>query len=120
MPAPRITTELPAPLFAGQSPGRGDAVLGGGGAGGSGATGAADDDPHDETDVVMPIADIARSIAELPTVRPMAVKKSRRANFGSFSANFPPLKVFDRSRVTKFRAQAWSVSRCRLSDCSTG
>lgn len=41
--------------------------------------GAADDEPQAVSDVPMPIAAIVRSIAELPTARPIDVRKSRLA-----------------------------------------
>jgi hypothetical protein len=80
MPAPRIATVFPTPTFGVQSPGRGDAGRPGGGAGGLvGAPAAADDDPQAPSVVPMPMAAIVRSTAELPTARPMEVRKSRRA-----------------------------------------
>lgn len=91
IPPPRITTDLPTPTFAGQSPGRGDTIrpCGGGGAGGFvGAPGAADEDPQALSDVPMPIAIIVRSIAELPTARPIEVRKSRLAMLVFFEVIF--------------------------------
>lgn len=78
MPAPSTTTDLPLPTLAGQSPGRGDTNLPGGG-GGSGRAGAADEEPQAFKAVPMPIAAIVRSIAEPPTALPMEVRKSRLA-----------------------------------------
>lgn len=83
MPPPRITTDLPAPTLPGQSPGRGDCIPGGGGGGGGAggfgaAAGAAEDDPQAASEVPIPIAAIVRSIAELPTALPIAVRNSRR------------------------------------------
>ena len=79
MPAPSTTTDLPLPTLAGQSPGRGDINLPGGGGGGSGRAGAADEEPQAFKVVAMPIAVIVRSIAEPPTARPMETRKSRLA-----------------------------------------
>lgn len=87
IPPPRITTDLPAPTLGGQSPGRGDIILGGGGgfgAGGLGA-GAAEEEPQAATVDAIPIAAIARNIADPPTALPMAVRNSRRAMRGSVS-----------------------------------
>ena len=82
MPAPRITTDLPLPTLAGQSSGRGE--LGRGGGGGEGAGGwvgfdAADDEPQAATEVLIPRASIARSIAEPPAALPIEVRNSLRA-----------------------------------------
>ena len=77
MPAPRMTTDFQAPMSCGQSPGRGDADRGTGGDGVPGAE-AADEEPQAEIDVPMPIAAIARNIAEPPTALPMAARNSRR------------------------------------------
>ena len=77
-----MATDLPAPTFASQSPGLGEITCpgGGGGAGGLiGAPGAAEEDPQAFRVVPMPIATIVRSIAELPTARPIEVRKSRLA-----------------------------------------
>jgi hypothetical protein len=41
--------------------------------------GAADEEPQADNDVPMPIAAIVRNMAELPTARPIEVRKSRRA-----------------------------------------
>ncbi len=84
MPPPRITTEVPAPTLAGQSPGRGDGMPpagGGEGAGGGagGAPGDADDDPQAVSVVPMPMAAMVFSMAEPPTARPTAARKSRLA-----------------------------------------
>ena len=81
-----MTTFLPAPTLAGQSPGRGDTGRPAGGGGGSGAGGGADwadDEPHADNEVLMPMAAIVRSIAELPTALPIDVRNSRRAIFDS-------------------------------------
>jgi hypothetical protein len=82
MPPPRIATVLPTPTFGGQSPGRGDKGLPGGG-GGAGGTGgdelAADDEPQADSVLVMPIAAIALSIAEPPTARPIDSRNCRLA-----------------------------------------
>jgi hypothetical protein len=76
MPAPRISTDFPAPAFAGQSPGRGDGTAGGG-------AGAAPEDaleePQPAATVPSPIAAIVLSIAAPPAARPMPARKSRRA-----------------------------------------
>ena len=56
--------------------------MGGGGEGAGGllaAPGAADDDPQALSVVPMPIASIVRNIAELPTARPIDVRKARLA-----------------------------------------
>ncbi len=81
MPPPRITTEVPAPTLAGQSPGRGDAMPpgGGGGGGGGGTPGEAEDEPQAVRVEPMPMAAIVFSIAEPPTARPMDARKSRLA-----------------------------------------
>lgn len=82
IPPPSMTTVLPTPTLAGQSPGRGDFVPGGGGGAGGGGLGeepgAAEDEPQAESVVPIPIAAIVRSIAELPTALPTAVRNSRR------------------------------------------
>jgi len=73
MPPPRMTTDLPIPMLAGQSPGRGDRmrnIEGGGGGGLGAAPGAADDDPQLASEVPIPIAAIVLNIAELPTALP--------------------------------------------------
>lgn len=80
MPAPRITTDFPAPILGGQSPGRGDIEgCDGGGIVGRAGGDAADDEPHAETAVPIPIASIVRNMAEPPTALPTAVRNSRRA-----------------------------------------
>lgn len=76
-----MTTVLPAPIFAGQSPGRGDCNCGGGGGGGGGfgaEAGAADEEPQAESVVPIPIAAMVLSIAELPTALPTAARNWRR------------------------------------------
>ena len=81
-----MTTLVPAPMFGGQSPGRGEAGLGAGGGegGGTGAcAGSADDEPQPAAALAIPIAAIARNIAEPPTARPMDARNSRRAMRGS-------------------------------------
>lgn len=82
IPAPRITTEVPTPTFAGQSPGRGDSKPlpdgGGGVAGGDGASDA-EDEPQPAT-LPIPIAAMTRNIAEAPALRPIPDRKSRRLN----------------------------------------
>ena len=65
-------------MFAGQSPGRGDVNRGAGGDGAPGAD-AADEEPQAEIEVPIPIAAMARNIAEPPTALPMAARNSRRA-----------------------------------------
>jgi hypothetical protein len=70
------------PALAGQSPGRGDGMAAGGLGGGfglPGIAGAADEEPQLASDVPIPIAAIVFNMAELPTARPIDVKKSRRA-----------------------------------------
>jgi len=112
MPPPRITTVLPAPTFDGQSPGRGEAIRpgGGGGAGGFiGAPGAADDDPQALSDVPIPIAAIVRSIAELPTARPMEVRNSRLARLVFFVGMILSAALADSSRGVE--QQTCSVDR---------
>lgn len=84
IPPPRITTDVPAPTFAGQSPGRGDGNEpggggGAGGAGGAGAPGAADEEPQPARVEPIPMAAIVFSIAEPPTARPIDARKSRLA-----------------------------------------
>jgi hypothetical protein len=78
-----MTTVLPLPTLVNQSPGLGETIPtggGGDGAGGlTGAPGAAEDDPQAFKVVPIPIAIIVRSIAELPTARPIDVRKSRLA-----------------------------------------
>lgn len=78
MPAPRITTDFPTPIFGGQSAGRGESGRGAGGDGAAGAE-AADEEPQAEIEVPIPIAAIARNMAEPPTALPMAARNSRRA-----------------------------------------
>lgn len=101
MPPPRIVTVLPAPTLAGQSPGLGDMSLpgGGGGAGGAGGWAGpddAEDEPQAARDVVMPMAAIVRSTAEPPTVRPIAVRNSRRAmRTGLLVIGFLPRRHFE-------------------------
>jgi hypothetical protein len=51
----------------------------GGGFGLPGIPGAADEEPQLASDVPMPIAAIVFNMAELPTARPIDVRKSRRA-----------------------------------------
>lgn len=99
MPPPSITTDLPTPAFPGQSPGRGEGGLpggGGGGSGGGGEPGDADDEPQAASEVLIPIAAIVRSIAELPTAFPIAVRNSRRAIF-----SFSELTQFPRCGISR-------------------
>ena len=80
MPAPRITTDLPLPTFGGQSSGRGESGRGaGGGGGGDVEVDAADEEPQPAAVVLIPMASIARSMAELPTALPIAARNSRLA-----------------------------------------
>ena len=83
IPPPRMTTDLPLPTLGIQSPGRGETAPNGGGGDGAGGVGgvpgAAEDDPQAFNVVPIPIAIIVRSIAELPTARPIEVRKSRLA-----------------------------------------
>lgn len=77
-----MTTDVPLPTVAGQSPGRGDAKRPGGGAGAGGGSGredAADEEPQAFNVVPIPSAAIVRSIAEPPTARPTEARKSRLA-----------------------------------------
>jgi hypothetical protein len=77
-----MTTDVPAPTLAGQSPGLGDGMPpggGGGGGGGGGDPGAADDDPQPATLLPIPIANMVRSMTEPPTARPTDARKSRLA-----------------------------------------
>ena len=78
-----MTTDVPAPTLAGQSPGLGDGMPPGGGAGGGGGgggdPGAADDDPQPATVLPIPIANMVRNMAEPPTARPTDARKSRLA-----------------------------------------
>jgi hypothetical protein len=84
-----MTTDLPVPMLAAQSPGRAEVkpVGGGGGfgAGGGGfpSPGAAEEEPQAATPVLMPRAAIARSMADPPTALPSDVRNSRRAIFVS-------------------------------------
>ena len=71
-------------MFAGQSPGLGDVSLGAGGDGPSGAD-AADEEPQADMELAIPIAAIARNMAEPPTALPMAARNSRRAIPGCLS-----------------------------------
>jgi len=89
MPAPRITTDFPAPMLAGQSPGRGDVSRGAGGDAAPGAD-AADEEPQAEIEVPIPIAAMARNMAEPPTALPMAARNSRRAIPGCLSDTRSP------------------------------
>lgn len=73
-----MTTDLPAPAFAGQSPGRGDGGADRGG-GGDGAPEEALDEPHPGSVATRPIAAIVRSRAAPPATRPMPFRNSRRA-----------------------------------------
>ena len=82
MPAPRIATVFPLPIFGGQSSGRGDARLGAGGGGGGGGRAwfdAAEDEPQPAAVMPTPIAAIARNMAEPPTALPMPARNSRLA-----------------------------------------
>ena len=83
IPPPSIATDVPLPTLDNQSPGRGETIPSGGGGDGAGglagAPGAADDDPQAFNVVPIPIAAIVRNIAELPTARPIEVRKSRLA-----------------------------------------
>ena len=70
MPPPRMTTDFPLPAFGGQSPGLGEFGRGAGGCG-EVESDAADEEPQPATVVLIPIASIARSMAEPPTALPM-------------------------------------------------
>ena len=84
-----MTTFFPMPTFDGQSPGRGESGRPGGGGGGAGGNpGAAEEDPQALRVVPIPIAIIVRSIAELPTARPIEVRKSRLAMLVFFAVIF--------------------------------
>lgn len=78
-----MTTDLPIPTFAGQSPGRGEllvgAGLGGGGFGLPVVPPAAEEELQLASEVLMPMAAIILNIAELPAALPIDVRKSRRA-----------------------------------------
>jgi hypothetical protein len=77
MPAPRIATDFPTPTFGGQSSGRGDNMLDGGS--GCGARfDAAEDEPQPAIVAPIPIAAIARNMAEPPTALPIPARNSRR------------------------------------------
>jgi hypothetical protein len=81
-----MTTDFPAPAFAGQSPGRGDGA-GGRGGGGDGAPEEALDEPHPGATTARPIAAIVRSSAAPPATRPIPFRNSRRAILaGRFTA----------------------------------
>lgn len=103
-----MTTLLPAPTFGGQSPGRGDAGRGAGGGegGGTGVAGvAADEEPQPAAALAIPIAAMARNMAEPPTARPMEARNSRRAMRGSASDMLLlsyPLFFSDRAQPLKF------------------
>ncbi|MED5460981.1 MAG: hypothetical protein VYC03_00080, partial [Pseudomonadota bacterium] len=84
IPPPRITTDVPAPTFAGQSPGRGEGSPpgGGGGAGGGGAGDAeedAEEEPHADSVVLIPKAAMICNMADPPTALPIDARKSRLA-----------------------------------------
>ena len=81
-----MTTELPTPTLAGQSPGRGDGIPPGGGGGGGGGgepPGAADDEPQAVSVEPIPMAAIVLNIAEPPTARPIDIRKSLRLRFAA-------------------------------------
>lgn len=104
MPAPRIRTRLPTPIFAGQSPGRGESGLAAGGGGRlPDGGGAADDDPQLATVVDIPIASMDLSMTDPPTALPSPARNSRRAIFDAMSLSPSGLPVFDLHRVDKFR-----------------
>lgn len=101
MPAPSMTTDLPAPTFAGQSPGRGERVNAGGGVlpdGGDDAPPDADDDPQAARLPPRPMAAMVRSIADVPAARPMDARNSRRRTNPSFLVMLsPPNRMPSRS-----------------------
>lgn len=118
MPPPRIATVFPTPTFAGQSPGRGDVIIGAGGGGGGGAgglTGAAEDEPQADSEDPMPSAVMARNIAEPPTDRPIALRNSRRPMFAFVIIQAS--RDYDTYWPPKFRVRTWSGAHGQLS-CS--